>query len=118
MIEDFPENHELIWLFESEPEVLDPQEPWIFNTITFRTQRKGLEVMCSVLPSYGDLSLRLFLQETEIVAVDLFSIRRISIRKEKGREALVAEFGEASDFKTFELQLKPHVHLSWGNKFL
>ncbi|WP_216323067.1 hypothetical protein [Deinococcus aestuarii] len=118
MIEDFPENHELIWLFESEPEILNPQEPWLFNTITFKTQRNGLEVVCSILPSYGDLSLRLSLQETEIVAVDFFRIRRSSIRNEKGCEALVVEFGEASDFKTFELQLKPHVHLSWGNHFL
>jgi hypothetical protein len=42
----FPEEWELLSLFESEPKVLDQGVPWQYNTLTFDTQRG--DEQCSV----------------------------------------------------------------------
>jgi hypothetical protein len=42
-VNPFPEDHELLSIFESEPEVLDADVPWFYNTLTFRGDRDGLK---------------------------------------------------------------------------
>ncbi|KAA9353045.1 hypothetical protein [Larkinella humicola] len=55
----FPEDYDLISFFEVEPEVLDTDVPWFYNTITFQKQYADELLYCTFSPAYGDLDLTL-----------------------------------------------------------
>ncbi|RRB06273.1 hypothetical protein [Larkinella rosea] len=62
-MQEFPEDFELISFFEIEPEVLDPDLPWFYNTITFKKIIENETLYCSFSPAYGDLDLTLLHNE-------------------------------------------------------
>lgn len=59
MLRNFPEDYELIGFFDAEPVVLDPEVPWIYNTLEFSTNRNGIEIRARISPSYREVSVSL-----------------------------------------------------------
>ena len=47
-MDPFPEEWELLALFEKEPVILDPEIPWRYNRLTFEIQRGGDKFHCAV----------------------------------------------------------------------
>ena len=109
-----PEEHELIWLFESEPVLMDPGERWYYNTATFTTRRASDQVACAISPSYGDLEVWWERDGNEILHVALSGIESVRVVRESGAELLEATFAEEKRLQPFLLRLKPTVHISWG----
>ena len=58
-VNPFPEDHELLSIFESEPTILDADCPWFYNTLTFTGERSGIEYLVRISPAYGELEVRL-----------------------------------------------------------
>ncbi len=52
--DDFPRDWELVWLFESEPQVEFPNLDWFYNDLTFVTERGGDGVECYLLDEHGE----------------------------------------------------------------
>jgi hypothetical protein len=111
-----PEEHELLWLFETEPELFEPDEPWCFNILTFSVARGPDELRCIITPYYGDLQIHWKQTSHKILDLSLSYVERLQVQKENGRELMVAEFDPSINFKPLELQLKPSVYLSWGSR--
>ncbi len=90
----FPEEHELLWLFESEPELLDTEEgfPFFYNTSTYHIFRFGFEILCSFQPSYGDMDLTILQNGIKIIDFHITKIAGIYVRKEYGKEFLEVNF--------------------------
>lgn len=44
----YPELHELIWLFEVDPEIRDEDLGWPISEVTFTTRRGSWEIRCSI----------------------------------------------------------------------
>jgi hypothetical protein len=61
VIREFPPEHELLAFFESEPIVLNPDTPWLYNTLEFKTVRNDIEVRCRIVSSYGKITTRLMM---------------------------------------------------------
>jgi hypothetical protein len=110
----FPDDHELVAFFEAEPSVLDPDLPWLYNTLYFETEREGIVVRCRIKPSYGDIRVRLDRAGgAELTRVEVTNFRAFSLVLNVQGEVLVAT--SADDRRTFCLMLKPRVWLGLGN---
>jgi hypothetical protein len=112
----FPDEHELLWLFESEPELLDPEEDisWYYNTLTFRTTRGSDTITCTILPSHTDLEIWWERDGEEIVHLPVSRVAELFVRKEQDREYLEARFPEDMGLHPLRLTLKPFIRISWG----
>ena len=115
MPSEFPPDHELIAFFESEPTVLDPDVPWIYNTLSFTTVRSEIEVRCRISPSYGTLTTQLMMSGRELAMFEVQDAETIRVIVSGHQEALVATFAEGLFLNSFTLQLKPQVWVGWGN---
>lgn len=108
-----PDAHDLIWLFEAEPSLLDPDVPLPYNTITFITTRGDDRVECIISPAYRDLDLTWWRNDREIVRLSVTRVAEITVEREHGRELLQATLS-GNSFLPLRLQLKPTIHLAWG----
>jgi hypothetical protein len=110
----FPEEHELIGLFESEPVLADADVPWTYNCLRFTRTVGHSTVECAIDPGYEKLTFRWLQKDTEIVVLDLCWVSGITVECENGREALIAHFRERHGILPVRIQLTPTIHVSWG----
>jgi hypothetical protein len=110
----FPDQHDLIALFESEPVLTDAGVPWCYNSLLFTRTIGDESVECIIEPGYGDLRFRWLQRGVEVVDLDVHAVSGLRVESENGREALVAEFGERSGSLPLRIQLAPRIHVSWG----
>jgi len=115
MPDDFPDDHELVTFFEAEPTLLDPTSPWFYNTLEFKTVRHGFVVECRLQPSYGEISTRLLVGDSELVRFDLQRLKSVRLIMDKNKELLRADFDRGHKQETFALILKPYVWLGFGD---
>ena len=110
----FPDEYELISLFESEPVLADAKVPWTYNHLRFTRTIGESTVECVIEPGYETLKFRWVQSGTEVVSLDLHWVSGITVECEGGREALVAQFRERHGVLPVRIQLAPTIHVSWG----
>ena len=110
---ELPDEHELVWLFEQEPEVLDPDSPLFYNTLVFEVVRGTERLVCSISPSYGDVELHLTRDDQPTIDLALGHVKKLSVLKDNGGEALVLDF-RLEGIHQLRLWLKPQIRLRWG----
>src|SRR5690348_12539032 len=108
----FPEEWELLWLFESEPTVLDNGVPWQYNTLTFETRRGDEYLKCEIDPKCEIVRLYWSRKGVELLTLDLIFVRGLRVETGKGRDMLIAYFREPY-LGHLELQMKPTISLRW-----
>ncbi len=110
----FPEQHELIGLFESEPTLTDAGIPWAYNLLRFTRTIGTSSIECVIEPGYEVLHFRWVQSGIEVVNLDLRSVSGLTIECGSGRETLVAHYREGLGVKPVRIQISPTVHISWG----
>jgi hypothetical protein len=110
----FPDQYELIALFESEPAVTDAGVPWAYNHLAFKRTVGDSRIECEIEPGYQELRFRWFQRDAQLVDLDLHWVSGLTIESEKGREILVAHFRERSGLMPLRIQISPTVHVAWG----
>ena len=113
-MDQFPQEHELISVFESEPELLDPDLPWAYNRLTFKTQRGDDHVVYVIEPASRMVQIEWSRNGDRVVSLDLNSVSSLEIVTESPVEQITAHFSEDGPVHPCVLQLKPAVRLSWG----
>ena len=116
LMKPFPEQYELIGFFEVEPQVTDRDVPWFYNRLTFRTQRGEDTIYCAIEPGYGQLVFIWERQSKPVISLILEEIESLQVKTEHNLETLVAKFKIDTGVMDFELQLRPHVNVKWGNQ--
>ena len=109
----FPAEHELVSLFEGQPELLDEGVPWAYNTLRFRAARGEDTLSCEIRPASEEFRIKWERSGAELVAVELYRVAGLVIEAEHGRETLVATFRDSRIGK-LRLQVRPQVHLAWA----
>src|SRR5262245_33365709 len=110
----FPADHELVAFFEVEPRVVDAGVPWIYNTLDFEMERRGVLVRCRICPSYGEIGVRLgVVGGSEIARIEVRDFRNVDLVTNAQGEALVATSEHGRDM--FCLVLKPRVWVGLGD---
>jgi hypothetical protein len=115
-VKPFPEEHELLALFEVEPTLLDAGIPWVYNTLTFASLRDGHRVECTIVPGYGELRVAWSNAAQSLVDIRLNQVEGLRVEIGKTREALVAEFSEKTGLGLLTIELKPTIRLTWTNE--
>lgn len=67
----FPEDYELISLFSQEPELLDADTPWFYNTLKFTGQRAHATYLVRISPAYGELEIQITHPDQAMVHLSL-----------------------------------------------
>jgi hypothetical protein len=109
----FPAKHELIGLFECDPEVTDPGVDWFYNHLKFSYAKRQDTLVCEIEPASGMIDIT-WSASGEILGV--YRLRRVAglrITMSPGEECLVAIFKD-SFVEEFILWTKPRVHIQWG----
>jgi len=110
----FPELHELLGFFEVEPSISERDVPWFYNRLTYETVREENRIHCWIEPGYGQLCLIWIRGEVLVARLELDDVASLHVESERGVEKLIAKFA-ATNIRDFEFQLKPTIHVRWGN---
>lgn len=109
----FPELHELIWLFESEPTILDDHPGWPIIPASFETERGPWRVRCVIAPYDYTVTVRCQIDDVEAIEVNLLeNVDDVTIDRTHGSEALVVVCRADSMLRPVRVQLKPHVQIT------
>jgi prepilin-type processing-associated H-X9-DG protein len=109
----FPNEWELLALFECEPVILDPNVPWAYNHLTFTSQRGQDSIVCVIEPGYSVVNFTWRYWRDVRVHLDLHWVQGIVIETGGGRDAMNLTFLDGH-LRPLTLQLKPHISCIWG----
>ncbi len=108
----FPSEDELVWLFESEPELQFPDERWPISAATWTTTRDGITVDCNIAPF--ESSVHIWCRQGEHAIAELrllYTVDLVTIDRTHGQEALVVFCSQDARLAPVRLQLRPCISL-------
>jgi hypothetical protein len=108
-----PEEHELLWLFEAEPELSDPSYGWVYNRLTFKTTRQDDELTCVIDAGYGIVEIDWNRSGKGVLDLVLDNVDKVRVHKDEREESMLVSFEPFMVCPRLRLQLKPFVYLSW-----
>ena len=109
-MDPFPEEHELIWLFEAEPTLADPDVVWFYNWVRFVTERGRDNVSFEVEPSGKLVRFSWSRDGAELTSAEIYGVHGLAVLKEKAGEGLAMQLDQND---SVVLWLKPSVRLEW-----
>ncbi|HET6765016.1 MAG TPA: hypothetical protein VFH27_15130 [Longimicrobiaceae bacterium] len=107
-----PELHELTWLFEAEPELLDPGVAIWYNTVTLTTTRGEDRISCVIRPAADEVDLVWSRDGRELTRLELGRVAEVGVLRDGDRDVLRVSFRDGG-LQPLHLRLKPTVHLAW-----
>ena len=115
----FPKNHELLEFFCCEPELSDPElSSWWANCLTFRTTIDENEICVTMEPHYEEFDFEWKREERTVAKFSLKSVVSLELKQWCESLKMIANFLEDSGVNSFELRLRPHIQIRWGNSAL
>jgi hypothetical protein len=112
-MDPFPEEWELLSLFEVEPVISDRDVPWFYNLLTFETTRGDDHIKCEIEPGYEIIRLTWWQGRHEKLSLDLHWVRSLRVVTGSGQDYFVASFRDKT-LLDLEFHLKPQICLRWG----
>ncbi len=111
-IKPFPQDYELITLFESEPIILSEEVPWYYNTLFFELSREEIDLNISIEPACNRLSIRTSnKKQGTIFELEFEPIIGLEIYKDSYSEGLIIIMDEDDPNVTLKLETKPYIRL-------
>ncbi len=104
----FPEEWELLSLFEGEPEMTHPRIPWYCNTLTFETTRGENRIRCEIEPADEQIRLYWWQDREERLSLDLHWVRGLEVFTSSEGDYFVASLRDES-LANLESHLKPSM---------
>jgi hypothetical protein len=101
----------LLTLFGSEPALLDPGVPWIYNRATYRIERDGYRISLEIKPSYRELKVSVESNGRSVSQALLSPFADLRVEMDEQAELLIVRFDQLSRSVLF-LTLRPDVSLS------
>lgn len=112
-IEPFPQDWELISLFEGEPILTDPDVPWVYNRLQFSLRRPNGELHCAKERASCKIEVEWSQDGGTCLALSLSRLSGMEVHTDAGRECLVATFID-NNLESLYLQTRPTISVSWG----
>lgn len=112
-IELFPDDYELIDIFESEPIKLNEDMPWYYNELRFVLKRNENDLEITISPSISEIKIRFHNEKYLIASLHLEDVKGLTIEKENHSESLRILF-EDSLVRDLIVTTKPYISISWG----
>ncbi|MFS1515896.1 hypothetical protein V1503_05145 [Bacillus sp. SCS-151] len=111
----FPDNHDLIDIFECEPVLLDENDdiPWFYNKLRFVLKRHDNILEFEISPSISQINLRWKNNNQLLISLTLEDVKGLLIEKKGGYELFRVIFEERV-VNDLIITTKPHITLEWG----
>ena len=113
VVDPFPEEWELLSLFECEPKLEEGDIPWAYDRLTFDSTRGSNRILCLIEPIYERLDFTWWHNQTKHLELKLRWVQGITISSGGGIDCMVATFRD-SFLEPLRLQLKPTIECEWG----
>ena len=113
-MQPFPEMHELIGFFESEPDVSDRDVPTFYNRLSFVYRHESDVLACAIEPGYGEIDLTWRQNGREMASFALRGVQGLEVHGAPGSESMTVKFLD-KDLLDFVLFTKPKLRIEWGN---
>jgi len=116
-VKPFPEEYEFIDLFETEPNVVDPDAPFFYNHLTYELERTNGIIRFELEP--GCHAARFIWKDYHgkaLVDLDLRNIKGIEIEKRNGNEFIRFLFHHDQELKDLIIKTKPEISVIWGTE--
>jgi hypothetical protein len=113
-VNPFPEDCELLSIFECDPELLDADVPWFYNTLTFRGERDGLNYFIKISPAYGDLEVCIGNPSRPITHLSITEVSALRLQESQGEAVLMASFSPDSGRGILAIRLRPQLSIEWA----
>lgn len=110
----FPEDFELLSIFECDPELLDADVPWFYNTLTFRGERGGMKYLIRIRPSCGDLEVRIGDPNQPITHLAITEVSALRLHVGHADAVLLASFSPDAGRGILKIRLRPHLGIEWA----
>ena len=109
-MDPFPDEHELIWLFEVEPTLADPDIVWFYNRLRFVTERGSDKVTFEVEPASKSVRFTWERDGAELNSAEIHDVRGMTVVKDPNGEGVRMNL---HDGDTVMLWLKPETRAEW-----
>ena len=109
-LEPFPDDHELIWLFEVEPSLADPDVVWFYNRLRFVTERGPDRVTFEVEPASKSVRFTWVRDGAELNSAEIHDVQGMTVEKGPNGEGVQMNL---HDGDTVTLWLKPETRAEW-----
>ncbi len=113
----FPDEWELIGLFECERKLSDDDIPWAYNTLLFETTRGRDRLRCLIEAGYGDFRFHWWEGDKLRTQLELRFVLGLSVSLGGGRDSMTLTFRDDA-VGPLTIQFKPHVSFEWQMNFL
>ncbi|WP_299819940.1 hypothetical protein [uncultured Pontibacter sp.] len=113
---EYPEEYELMAIFESEPDMLDSTTdvPFYYNKSTYKYSNPEKEVITfSMTPSYDEVSIKVSKENFEIANMNLQHISSLSVLSDNKEEKRIMLTGRNYVLK---VQLKPRFNIQFAEE--
>ncbi len=115
MIKKFPEEWQLLSIFESEPELSDPRIPWLHNKLMFDYRAADDHLRVIIWPADGDFEIQFSKGSVPIFRADYHWVSECNYYREGHKEYLQLKFNESAATQDTFIFVKPTVFLQTGN---
>ncbi|MDU0203985.1 hypothetical protein ACYEXS_35290 [Paenibacillus sp. MAH-36] len=116
-MEIFPDKHELIGLFECEPQFLDEIDiPEYYNQWRFILKRRTDVLEIEIEPSNCFIHIRWHQENNVLVELTLEKVYGIEIKKQGASEFAQLLFRD-KNLKILTLRTKPYISICWGTEW-
>ena len=110
----YPPLDDLIWLFESGPEIEHEDIGWPASAATFTTTRGSWTVSVHLAPYMYTVEIRLSQGGKDLVRLAMKEVvSKVDVDRTHGIEALVVSFDRNSRLDALRLTLKPDVSVTF-----
>lgn len=104
---------DLLTFFETEPQLLDPNDPWPYNDAAYQVQQGDLSLSFAIAPAYLDVRIILKQAETTLYELNPMGVEDVIYEAHGGHETLKVQFRPEN---WIVLTLKPSISLTHGVK--
>lgn len=112
-MDPFPQEHDLISLFECEPILGEAGVPWFYNEITFTTRRGNDLLVCEMEPAHDTFGVIWSSDGVPLVSLDVKRVSGMEAEFSPASDALIVHFRDRN-LLPLRLQLKPTIAVFWG----
>ena len=112
-MDPFPEDWELLSLFEVEPVLADRGVPWFYNCLKFETIRGDDHVCCEIEPASQVIRLSWCQARCQRLSLELHWVSGLKVVTGNGRDYFIATFRDPN-LLDMEFHLKPEIRAKWG----
>ena len=114
-MESLPEEYELLGFFEFEPTNLEPDIPWFYKELNYKSKSSNGFLETKIEASYGKVEFKWYQNESLVLHLNLVGISKIEVGNSDSEIApntLRVSFKNSS-IESLNIRIRPFISFIW-----